>query len=80
MEIGIIDHFLQLSHAMYSHLATKTLMKQIWNETEPNGLTLKCADNIMWTPQLPGRSEIAIMEFAMTIYPKKLSTKNLTLR
>jgi hypothetical protein len=27
MEIGIIDHFLQTSYAMYSHLATKTLMK-----------------------------------------------------
>jgi hypothetical protein len=38
-------------------------------------MTLKCADNIMWTPQLQGKYDVAIMEFVTTIYSKKLATK-----
>jgi hypothetical protein len=75
MEIGILQQFLQTPHELYGHLATKTLMKQIWKETETNGLLLQSADKIAWTPQLQGNSDHAIMDIAMKVYFKKMSSK-----
>lgn len=46
-------------------------MKQIWRETETNGLNLVPATNVTWTPTLQGRDDMPIMELIQTIYPKK---------
>lgn len=75
IKVGLKDHFLQASHALYGHWATNTLIQQIWNETEAHELHLKHAEKIVWTPQLQCWSDLCMMEFATTIYSKKLSNK-----
>jgi hypothetical protein len=52
LEIGIFNSFLTSSYEQYGYLATKTLMKQIWAETEPYGLILKCHSTHSWFPDL----------------------------
>jgi hypothetical protein len=49
MKIGTIQHFLGISFQIYGYLATHTLMKRIWNETEPHGMILKPAHDCMDT-------------------------------
>jgi hypothetical protein len=71
LEIGTITHFLQTSYHIYGHLATNTLMKCIWNETETNGMQLRSADQMAWCPQLQGHGDFSLMEFISTNYPKK---------
>ncbi len=45
-EIGTFQQFLSIPYNHYGHLATKTLMKTIWGETEPNNLQLHLSPNI----------------------------------
>jgi hypothetical protein len=71
LESGLCTDFLSSSYTRYEHLVTPTLMKQIWRETEPNGLNLVPATNVTWTPTLQGRDDMPIMELIHTIYPKK---------
>jgi hypothetical protein len=75
MEIGTIRYFLEMPYHMYGFLATHTLMKRIWNETEPHGLILKHAQNIAWTPALQGTSDFSIIEFALSVYSTKIVNK-----
>ncbi len=41
IEVGLFTPFFQAPYKLYGFLATKTLTKQIWAETEPYGLTLR---------------------------------------
>ncbi len=45
IKVGLKDHFLQASHALYGHWATNTLIQQIWNETETHELHQTCRKN-----------------------------------
>jgi hypothetical protein len=74
LESGLCTDFLSSSYTMYEHLVTPTLMKQIWRETETNGLHLTPATNITWTPALQGRYDMPIISLLHTYYSKKLAT------
>jgi hypothetical protein len=56
---------------MYGHLTSYTLGIHIWQECEPNGIILRPAKNITWTPTPQGSSDILIMSIATTVYNKK---------
>jgi hypothetical protein len=75
LEIGTLDHFLQTPFNICSVLATDTLMKCIWKETEPFGLTLRHATNQIWNPSPQGDGDFSITEFALTVYSKKFANK-----
>jgi hypothetical protein len=71
IESGLLQPFLTSSYATYGHYITKTLMKRLWEETEPNGLILSPADGEMWIPQPQGHQDIPIMELVARYYSKK---------
>ena len=49
-------------------LGTKSLVKQIWSETEPFGLTLQSAPNCIWTPQPRGLGNTSLIDVALQNY------------
>jgi hypothetical protein len=63
--------FFSQSYLQYGHLATKTLMKQIWAESEPFGLTLRAHRDAQWFPSPQGLNDISLMAYATGKYDKK---------
>ncbi len=68
LEVGIFGNFLSRSYITYGGLTTKTMIKQIWSEMEPLGITLRCCTDQTWTPQPQGPADFSIMEYATGKY------------
>jgi hypothetical protein len=68
MEVELFSQFLSQSFEHFGHLATISLMVQLWQETEPFGLTLIPAHNTTWTPHPLFHGDIPIMELAAQTY------------
>lgn len=66
--LGLCTQVLSCSYETYGFLITNTLIKCIWAETEPFGITLRSHKNSSWVPQLQGAQDIAIMEIATKNY------------
>ncbi len=75
LEIGTITHFLESPYHIYSYLATNTLMKCLWKETEPHGFILKHAQHQTWSPKPQGTSDFPIIEFAILSTQRNRLTK-----
>ncbi len=74
MEIGLFEQVLTTSHILYGHLGTRSLIKTIWAETEPNDLYLQAASReIAWSPIPQGFTDVAIMEIAIRHYNNEQS-------
>ncbi len=43
-------------------------MKRIWEESEPNGLVLRPAEQVAWLPKSQGKNDIPIMELVTKHY------------
>jgi hypothetical protein len=71
LEVGLFKSFFQSSYDIYGYLATKTLTKQIWAETEPNGLQLRHHQNQTWLPTSQGIGDVPIMEIVCCNYNKR---------
>jgi hypothetical protein len=74
LEIGSFINFFMLPFNQYDHLATKSLCKQIWGETEPSGITVRPAPTITWVPCPLSQQDIALMDLATNNYNSKGST------
>jgi hypothetical protein len=68
LEAGIMQPFLSSSYETYGCLATTTLIKCIWAQTEPFGLYLHPNTESHWVPKLQGTNNIAIMDDARTFF------------
>lgn len=64
LEVGSTECVLTSSFDHYSHLSTHSLIKCLWAETEPYGLTIKNHSSISWIPQLQGNNDMAIRVLA----------------
>lgn len=71
LEVGTMLPILQESYQAYGALATHTLVKQIWAETEPIGLQLRAAHSQTWHPIPQGHHDCTIMELASRTYSNK---------
>jgi hypothetical protein len=73
MEIGLCQNVLEVPYETYGHLGTKSLIKTIWSETEPNGMFLK-PHTPLDTPLYQGHLDIEIMRIACQHLSKRDST------
>jgi hypothetical protein len=74
LEIGLFTPLFTSSYTDYGFLATKTLIKQIWSETEPYGLQLRSHEHQTWLPTPQGRGDKSLMSIACQHY----STRDVT--
>ncbi len=65
IEIGTFQQFFTLPFTQYGHLATKTLVKTLWGETEPNNLQIRASTTATWTPAPQGATDRALMDTAL---------------
>jgi hypothetical protein len=75
LETGLMQPFLASSYESYGSLATTTLLKCLWAQTEPFGLFLQPDTTTYWLPKLQGLNDIAIMEDVRTFYNMEDSIK-----
>jgi hypothetical protein len=68
LEIGLCQPFLTASYEMYGELATTTLLKCIWAETDPFGITLRPNKTSIWIPHPQGPTDMSIMAKVRAIY------------
>ncbi len=68
LETGLLSNFLEQPYATYGFLTTQTLIKQIWAEMEPFGLTLRHSKSSVWSPQPQGQNDFSLMDFALGKY------------
>lgn len=68
LETGLFTNILEQSYITYGFLATQMSMKQIWEESEPFGLTLRPNKTSVWSPQPQGVSDFSLMEYAIGKY------------
>jgi hypothetical protein len=69
LEVGLCQQVFLTSYQQYHYLATRSLIKCLWGETEPFGLYIKGGNTTVWTPTLQGPTDIPITEFAVTHFP-----------
>jgi len=74
LEIGTFQQFLSTPYHQFGHLATISMVAQIWRETEPLGIHLKPPSNATWIPDPLHPCDLSIMDLATSIYDKKGST------
>jgi len=74
LEIGTFQQFLSTPYHQFGHLATISMVAQIWRKTEPLGLHLKPSNNVTWVPAPLHPCDFSIMDLATSIYDKKGST------
>jgi hypothetical protein len=74
LEVGLFTSFFQSSYEAYGFLATKTMTRQIWAETEPYGLQLRHHQHQTWLPLPQGTRDIPLMEIACRNYSRKDAT------
>jgi hypothetical protein len=53
IEIGRFLQFFSTSLDTYGHLVFPSYCVQLWQELEPQGITLRPAEHITWTPSPP---------------------------
>jgi hypothetical protein len=75
LEVGLFTSFFQSSYEAYGFLATKTMTKQIWAETEPYGLQLRHHQHQTWLSLPQGTRDIPLMEIACRNYSRKDATR-----
>jgi len=63
LEAGTFQQFLTLPYELYGNLITRTLIKRLWAETEPHGITLRSSPGLSWTPSPQGESDFSLTEF-----------------
>lgn len=71
IECGTFQHFLSSSFLQYRHYATNTLLKCLWEETEPQGMVLRPEESSVWIPTPQGNQEIPLMEIVSRHYGSK---------
>ncbi len=71
LEIGLFTSLFSSSFSTYGFLATKTLVKQIWSETEPYGLQLRHHEAQSWLPNPQGKDDRPLMSIACIHYNKR---------
>ncbi len=74
LETGLLQPFMSSSYETYG-VATTTLLKCIWAQTEPFGLLLKPNTESYWLPTLQGYGDIAIMEDVQRFYDRESCIK-----
>lgn len=65
LETGTFNQFLSTPYQLYGHLVTKTLIKTIWGETEPNNIQLRPSPGATWNPEPQGTQDIALIDIAV---------------
>jgi hypothetical protein len=71
MEVGTFSHFFTIPYECYGHLATEVTCVQLWRETEPYGLQLRCAPTVSWVPDPITSFDKSLMNIAVSKYNKK---------
>jgi hypothetical protein len=75
LETGLLQPFLTAPYEIYGSLATTTLLKCIWAQTEPFGLILQPDTSQYWLPKLQGPNDIAIVEDMRSFYNSEACKK-----
>lgn len=68
LETGLTRPFLSSTYETYGSLATTSLIKCIWAQTEPYGLVLQPNLDYYWIPKLQGTNDISIMDDARVFF------------
>jgi hypothetical protein len=73
LEIGTFNQFLSTPYQLYRHLGTKTLIKTLWGETEPNNIHLRPSPSTTWNPEPQCIQDKALMDIAVANYSQPRS-------
>lgn len=71
IKTGLFLNFLEQPYITYGFLATHTLIKQIWAEFKPFGLTLRPNLNSVWLPHPQGTNDFSLVEYAIGKYSQQ---------
>ncbi len=71
LEVGLFTSFFTSSYTEYGFLTTKTLVKQIWSETEPYGLQMHHNKSQVWLPTAQGKGDQSLMTIACQHFNKR---------
>jgi len=74
IEVSMFTQFFSIPYSQYGHLASISMVNQIWRETKPYDVILKPTKGIVWVPTPLHKHDIALMDIATSVFNKKGST------